>query len=255
MKVQKIVAICLLAASGFLAGCRSSENLEIALVDPDAQIKAGDTVSIRTNLSGFNSRIDPNDITVSRGSESWVENGEIKFKSNTPGTYNLSVLRDGVQSNVLSIQVLDRNGHAVDSPNPSGIEEDLFDQIADGDKVSVAQAIENKDTIISKKVSIVMEGYLPLTGELDEYGVETPVLYDENHANYILLKGFDVPFGECTAEATGTLYENSKGQLVMQMTYLYSPQTPVYKDKDKNKDSDSDQSSDSEFTENEKTES
>lgn len=249
MKIKKLLVACLFAGSAVLMGCQSNENLEIALADPDAQIKAGDTVSIRTNLSGFNARIDPNDISVSRGSESWVENGEIKFKSYTPGTYNLYVMRDGVQSNVLSIQVLDRNGHAVDSLNQSGSEEDLFDQIADGDKVSVAQAIENKDTIISKKVSIVMEGYLPLSGQLDENGVETPVLYDESHSNYILLKGFDVPFGECTAEATGTLYENPRGQLVMQMTYLYSPQTPVYKDKDKNKDSQSDTSSDSEFTE------
>ena len=85
-----------------------------------------------------------------------------------------------------------------------------------------------------------MSGYLPLEGKLDASGVETPVLYDESRSNYILLKGFDAPFGNCKAEATGTLYQDSTGQLVMQMSYLYSTEEPVYKDKDKNEDKEDD---------------
>lgn len=242
-KTKKIIAALALSSSLLFVGCSKEKNIEISLADPNTAVHIGDTVSIKTNLSGFNSNIDPNDLNPSQGSEAWVENDQIKFKSNKPGTYSIYVMRDGVQSNILSIEVLNRDAISMNEDTSSeqsstGPEEDLMDQIHDGDRITVSQAIENKDLLMSKKVSIVMSGYLPLAGKLDAAGVETPVLYDESRSNYILLKGFDAPFGDCNAEATGTLYQDSTGQLVMQMTYLYSTEEPVYKDKDKNKDED-----------------
>lgn len=232
IKTKKIIAAVALGSSLLFAGCHSEKNIEISLVDPNSAVRIGDTVSIKTNLSGFNSNIDPNDLNPSRGAEAWVENDQIKFKSNTPGTYSIYVMHDGVQSNILSIEVLNRDAISMNQDDSSasssqGSEEDLMDQIQDGDRVTVTQAIENKDLLMSKNVSVVLSGYLPLAGKLDAAGVETPALYDENRANYILLKGFDAPFGDCNAEATGTLYQDSTGQLVMQMTYLYSTEEPV----------------------------
>lgn len=244
-KTKKIIATLALGSSLLFAGCQGEKNVEISLVDPNSPVRIGDTVSIKTNLSGFNNNIDPNDLNPSRGSEAWVENDQIKFKSNTPGTYSIYVMHDGVQSNILSIEVLNRDAISMNQEDSSTTssqkpEEDLMDQIQDGDRVTVSQAIEKKDLLISKNVSVVMSGYLPLEGKLDASGVETPVLYDENRSNYILLKGFDAPFGNCKAEATGTLYQDSTGQLVMQMSYLYSTEEPVYKDKDKNEDKEDD---------------
>ena len=64
-------------------------------------------------------------------------------------------MHDGVQSNILSIEVLNRDAISMNQEDSSTTssqkpEEDLMDQIQDGDRVTVSQAIEKKDLLISE---------------------------------------------------------------------------------------------------------
>ncbi len=110
-------------------------------------------------------------------------------------------------------------------PAPAPEEEDPASTVQDT-SLSVDQVYENQGDLIAHKTPITVDGILPESLVSDGSGKEVQVLWNEDLKEYILLEGFTIPFGGCTAQVSGTLSRNGEGQLVLSMTYISTDDIP-----------------------------
>ncbi len=256
MNMKKILPAIALVSCFMLTGCKA-KSIELS-VSPDQVMNPYQTIIVDVKTSPFPTRIDPNSITVN-GGESWVEDGVIKFEAEDPGDYTVRVDQDGVTSNTVTISIVpkgsnpvaDNNSGASDSSSDSSsqvtdskeaVEKEFKDQT-----ISVDAAYENADKLIQYQVPVVVTGNLPQALVADKNGQMVPVLWNSTTSEYIILQGFEIPFGGCTAQATGTLSRDASGQLVMTMTFIRTDEEPQVRhdtSSEEDKDSDSDKKDD-----------
>lgn len=96
--------------------------------------------------------------------------------------------------------------------------------------MSVDQVYSDQNQLIANKTPITVDGQLPTTLVTDNSGKKVQVLWNDQTSEYIILEGFTIPFGGCTAQASGTLSRNSNGQLVLKMTYISTDDIPTVGD-------------------------
>lgn len=241
-----LLALCLC----LLSGCSIGLNGIDLSVDSDQAFTTGETIAINVSTQPFDVKINPNSITCTGGGETWVEDGLIKFQSSEAGTYSISVTQNQITSNtvVLTIEqaeetvpVYDNNQaaeissitrekpwekHVVSSEDKS--DDPLKDaaKTVQDKKLNVAEVYEDADNLVDNHTQVTINGKLPVSTIEDKSGNKVHALYDTASNEYIILEGFDIPFNDCYAQASGTLSRNADGELVLNMTYLSASSTP-----------------------------
>ncbi|GEM_PF-2511602 len=253
MNMKKILPAIALVSCFVLAGCKAN-SIELS-VSPDQDMNPYQTIIVDVKTSPFPTRINPNSITVN-GGESWVEDGVIKFEAEDPGDYTVRVDQDGVTSNTVTISIVPKGSNpVVDSSSTTDSSSDASSEVTDSKEavetefkdrtISVDAAYENADKLIQYQVPVVVTGNLPQALVADKNGQMVPVLWNSTTSEYIILQGFEIPFGGCTAQATGTLSRDASGQLVMTMTFIRTDEEPqVRHDTSSKEDKDSDKKDD-----------
>lgn len=249
MNTKKILPVLILAGCFLLTGCKA-KSIELS-IDPQSEMTPYKTVVVDVKTSPFPTKINPNSITIN-GGESWVEDGKIKFEADEPGDYTMRVDQDGVTSNVLTITITPANTNPIANNNASSEDSKTSESSANSKeevdrefkdkKISVDAAYQNADKLIQNNTEVIVSGNLPQALIQDKNGNEVQVLWNSTTSEYIILQGFSIPFGGCTAQATGTLYRDASGQLVMNMTYISTDEEPaVRKDTESKEDQDNQQ--------------
>ncbi len=253
MNMKKILPAIALVSCFVLAGCKAN-SIELS-VSPDQDMNPYQTIIVDVKTSPFPTRINPNSITIN-GGESWVEDGVIKFEAEDPGDYTVRVDQDGVTSNTVTISIVPKGSNpVVDSSSTTDSSSDASSEVTDSKEavekefkdrtISVDAAYENADKLIQYQVPVVVTGNLPQALVADKNGQMVPVLWNSTTSEYIILQGFEIPFGGCTAQATGTLSRDASGQLVMTMTFIRTDEEPqVRHDTSSKEDKDSDKKDD-----------
>ncbi len=236
MRLQNRIpsGVLVLSACLLLQGCQNS-SITLSL-EPDQKMITGSPIAIDVKTAPLPSRIDPNNVMIS-GGDSWVENGKVMFQAEQPGTYTVSVDQGKVKSNDLSVTVTDRyayfNGQSqtdssqADNSQAASSENSDSSQIKSGDHLNVDQVYAAQDQLISSQTSVIVEGNLPQALVTDKTGQQVPVLWNDAISKYLILDGFNIPFGGCKAEVTGTLSRDAAGQLVLNMSYISTDEKPA----------------------------
>lgn len=239
-KIMKnsVCTAVLLAGSVLLSGCLKARSITISLA-PDQTLNTGRQVIVQVETVPGGVKIDPNSITIT-GGDSWVEGDVIKFQVDEPGDYKMTINQDNVQSNELVIPVTkaDYSYHPADSSDQSNsssaassessasASSEVSSSAAGERHVSVDEAFSDQENLIGQQTQITVSGQLPQTTIPDKSGKQVQVLWNDQASTYLILEGFQIPFGSCPAEVTGTLSRNENGELVLHMSYISTNTAP-----------------------------
>lgn len=246
MRMKKIYPALLLAGSLMLAGCMKASSIQLTIA-PDQTPQTNQPVIIDVDTNPGLIKINPNSITIS-GGESWVEDGVIKFQASEPGDYTIKVNQNDVESNTLTISVAkadfsmktsqaassqkDSASSSRSSLSPSSSESGQQDLLKDAAKtvqeetINVDEAYQKADSLITDQTPVTITGQLPQTTIRDKAGNQVAVIWNNQVNEYIILDGFEIPFGGCPAQVSGTLTRNENGELVLNMTYITTDAIP-----------------------------
>lgn len=250
--MKKVYPAVLLLGSLLLAGCMKASSIQLAIA-PDQTPETNRPVTIDVDVSPGFIKIDPNSITIS-GGESWVEDGVIKFQTDKPGDYTMKVTQNNVESNVLIIPVAKadhfrnpasstvssstssseaksfQSSTLTSASSESRSHEELLKDAAktvQEEKMSVDEVYQKQDALVSDQTPVTINGQLPQTAISDKAGNPVMVLWNDQVSEYIILDGFEIPFGGCPAQVSGTLSRNANGELVLNMTYITTDAVPA----------------------------
>lgn len=235
---KRFIPVFLVLGGMLLTGCSKASSITLSLA-PDQTPVINQPVIIDVQTKPVPIKINPNSISIS-GGDSWVEDGVIKFEAEEPGEYFISVNQKDTKSNELKINVArpDFLGQA-NSQNPSDSSKNEHSEkeseensqsssqskdpasTVQEEKISVDQAYSDQNQLIDNHTPITVNGQLPQARIRDKAGNEVQVLWNDQTSEYIILDGFEIPFGGCPAQVSGTLSRNAAGELVLNMSYKY----------------------------------
>ncbi len=199
-----------------LCGCNNqsaSEHLKsVSLTCDKEELLVDETATITYSITPAEIPLEQ-DCFYSNGGTITLQEDHLSFQSDVPGTYEIYCSKDDVQSNTITIVVAEK---AVTIPDEQ--DSSASPLISDGTPhnapMSVDWLLENVDSYVDTKTQVWVQGDLPQTKVLDEYGELRGILYNDDHSRFIILQG-EIPIGNCHAAIVGTLTANEKGQYIL----------------------------------------